>query len=535
MWRLRSQTSQIIPEENLRQIKWKKQMSQTPKQQTKTIDQLFTYSRKPNTSVSRGTSTSGAQAPTSLVLAPSGRQELISTSSLGGSRLPRTNIATSNIEELRRQLDSLTERAMLIAIDTEFEGPATLTIQAATRLPTGEIAVQIYSSPTIPAPPNDLGLPATIGSDNKIVVCPHRDIVIDDLSPVQLLLDLRQLEGAESHFLTAGQVLLHDQSSTPPNATWDEKTRRWKTPTIQIRLVGHFLPADLTRIFSSLFYESILSSPDGTASPTSLADQGILRVRGRSEFDLTPIVEFLRLNDGSLYAIRLEMFDTNRAFGPMKLDAAARAFAGVTKVDDVINKSAMREEFSRRPVATYRYAATDAIITLLVYEGMCMADRRLWEQFNLPYPASNQMKSTLGRRVVDFLSAAQQQYASGSAILADQPIFKRLQRAGGSAQLARQSHIEFARQAAVVHGGLLLNRSSHQLWHSAPEQLHDVDIKGCYATLMGRMSFYLGRPILWTPGNTQVPLRTAADLMRAHCPDDGAHRYPPPSAIRRRR
>jgi hypothetical protein len=45
-----------------------------------------------------------------------------------------------------------------IAIDTEFEGGRTLTVQAAVRLSPDDVAVQVYHAPTVPPLPGNFDL-----------------------------------------------------------------------------------------------------------------------------------------------------------------------------------------------------------------------------------------------------------------------------------------------------------------------------------------------------------------------------------------
>ena len=54
----------------------------------------------------------------------------------------------------------------------------------------------------------------------------------------------------------------------------------------------------------------------------------------------------------------------------------------------------------------------------------------------------------------------------------------------------------------------------------SPEQLRDVDMRGCYSEILQRKSVYWGQPVLLEPGAKPMTLRQAVDFVRRHADDD---------------
>ena len=77
-----------------------------------------------------------------------------STSTLGPHVQEQTG--TSRHCDDRQLLETLCAQPFVVAVDTEYEGTVTLLVQAAARLPNGQIAIQLYASNLIPAQPDDL-------------------------------------------------------------------------------------------------------------------------------------------------------------------------------------------------------------------------------------------------------------------------------------------------------------------------------------------------------------------------------------------
>src|SRR5262249_22459631 len=91
-----------------------------------------------------------------------------------------------------------------VACDTEFKGPHTLTLQCAARLRDGSLAIQLYHSPVVPAPPRKFDvkhyLPGSLQTQgqscDRVVLCTVKPLT-DELSPRRILADVLDLRGVE--------------------------------------------------------------------------------------------------------------------------------------------------------------------------------------------------------------------------------------------------------------------------------------------------------------------------------------------------
>ena len=79
----------------------------------------------------------------------------------------------------------------------------------------------------------------------------------------------------------------------------------------------------------------------------------------------------------------------------------------------------------------------------------------------------------------------------------------------------------FGRQTGGTHGGLLFSRSPNRLAHSAPGMLRDVDMQGCYNRVTAGIDVYLGRPVIFEPGDEVVTLADAVAFATGVAPPDG--------------
>jgi hypothetical protein len=79
----------------------------------------------------------------------------------------------------------------------------------------------------------------------------------------------------------------------------------------------------------------------------------------------------------------------------------------------------------------------------------------------------------------------------------------------------------FGAETGGVHGGLLYSRSPTRLWHEAPGQLRDVDLRSCYSEISSRLDLYVGRPLILEPGGSTLTLAAAVELARRLADDDG--------------
>ena len=62
-------------------------------------------------------------------------------------------------------------------------------------------------------------------------------------------------------------AMLRDPELDLADAEWDEERRRWKLPKIELVLIGHFLTADLGRVFGRDFYTELFAGGLFNASP----------------------------------------------------------------------------------------------------------------------------------------------------------------------------------------------------------------------------------------------------------------------------
>ncbi len=411
-----------------------------------------------------------------------------------------------------------------IAVDTEFEGSRTLTVQTAANFGQS-IRVQLYRSDLTPSLPKNLPWSRYVPND-----CPPLEIlpvarITSILSPARILLRLWGICRAQILDRAATLAMVEGRGAwVPANATWDEAKKRWKVPAINIRLIGHLLPADLCHLFGSHFFASIFdASSDGRVSPLCLPKRKLVTLASSPTSFRPPIVEAILAGE-SAYPLNLEFRDTSAVFGNKKLDYWCLTFLGSRKstVLTAADKENMLGTFRERPADAFGYAASDVVSVLRIYERMEQVDRDLYRSFSVPTGSIPAMHGTIGRRISDFLFTLVQKAARGSAVLRTDRELKKLMRMGGRRPFAsRQSPSRFGCQTATIHGGLLYTRSPTRFWHEAPGQLRDVDISGCYTEILGKINMYIGRPVLVEPGQNKLTVKAAVEFMRRHAPDDG--------------
>jgi hypothetical protein len=438
---------------------------------------------------------------------------------------PRSGAASQGEEGGRRKrvkpirtLADLIERHdghVSIACDTEYKGPHTLTIQFAARLG-DDIVVQVYSSPAIP---NQLGArrlkkllpPAIKAHCRRVVIRPGR-LITPDLSPARFLADLFGLRGVEA--LGSAPEDYQEQDST-----------------LTVTLIGHHWPADFLRVFGRDFFTSLLIFQ-------VLGDQIVIQgnkllsfkeARGRRCDN--PVLDGAVTGGDSLCAIRVSYFDTRLTFGSGSLDDLAKTFVGAPKFGGFgeSEKADMLQTFRRAPLRAYAYAITDAILTLLIHEGMTAVNREMYEALGFQGDAPA-LCPTMGRRVSEMVVKCIARDAEGSVLLSRKGRalpsggtgevspgkVKALMRKGSGDYIAEERLSEFGEQTGQTHGGLLLTRSPTQFFHQAPGMLRDVDLSGCYARVMAPMSLYIGRPVIHEPGTGGMTLREAVPFVREH-------------------
>lgn len=385
-------------------------------------------------------------------------------------------------------------KEITIAVDTEFEGAHTLTVQAACRLDAERIAAQVYQSPLIPGLPSGLNVGSYLPTDGdkygrffqQPLLRPSQ-LITSELSPGRILRDLLGL-CCRVYSRYVGQELIDDFGSLqplPPNVTRDESKKQWRVPETTLRVVYHFQPADFYRCFGRSFWDGLLDRFVRDRGEVAVeCDRKLLKlVECRRARDYTdPIVEYLHFEDGSFYAIKLHTVDTWHPFGPASLDDHCRTFLqiGKSSVLTAEDKSGMRETFHRKTVDAYGYAITDPVNTLLVHEQMERHHQQTIAELDIDSGQLRRMRGTLGARAADAVSRCAQKTGLASPELKSQRGIKRLMRRGGRDPLKDGPQITmFGVQNASIHGGLLFSRSPTKFWHDASEQLRDVDLSGC--------------------------------------------------------
>ena len=389
----------------------------------------------------------------------------------------------------------------LIAVDTEFFGAHSLTIQLASRLTDEDVALQIYHSPAIPGVPRSLDLSSYLPTADEAYgrfvsrfQLRRPALITPDLTPVQYLNDLFRLRLA-------------------PLSLEDGRIFR-DAPKLKLVIVGHFLQADFCRLFGSTFYADTLSTPGYRVSDGKLV--GLEACHGRYT-DTQPVVQFARNEDDRIYQVTLRFRDTILPYGRGSLDSFSQVFLGQGKIDAITSddKANMEETFRRKTADAYGYAAVDVVNTLLIHEQMETRDRQIYRSFDTPEEQIPELRSTLGRRVSDFLvQMTFQSVARESQCLSTERALRDVMMQGTADNFRNPRTSRYGSQTGGTHGGLLYSRSPTRFWHAAPGQFRDVDMSGCYNRILAGYTAYWGRPVVFEPGSRGVPLRDAVSFLR---------------------
>jgi hypothetical protein len=422
-----------------------------------------------------------------------------------------------------------------IAIDSEFHGVETITIQAAVRLGAGTVVAQIYRASGIPEPSEDIDWEAYFPSDpehygryfERLIVRPIRPIT-PDLSPGDLVRDLLDLAGAEIIPRDRGLPMVEgygsDDPDRPGNLCWNQRAECWIAPKLSLSVVGHFLPADFFRAWGRDFLAALAKPAGRRATTIGIQARRLLTFVDSGSRRTDPILEFVRLPGGRLFAIHVTMRDTMLPFGPASLDAHSRTFLKLGKSGALTeaDKREMRRAFHEKTRDAYGYALVDPVNTLLIHEQMQERDREIYRSFGMPEEAIPPLRSTLGSRVADFLVRVTARDAAGGSLkLASQRSLKALMAEGGVGHFERYPEISrYGRQTGEVHGGLLFSRTPTRFWHEAPGMLRDVDMAGCYNNIVARLHVYWGRPVIFEPGSHTITLREAVELVNRQAAPD---------------
>lgn len=433
--------------------------------------------------------------------------------------------------------------AACIAVDTEFEGPLTLTVQTAMRLDPETILVQVYRNPTIPLPPDDFDITTYIPTDperygrfcKRILFRPVKHLT-QEFSPGMMLRDL--LGRVDLQCVNRGLGIRLPQSGDPlgqpsevslyRNVLWNARTHSWTIPTLRIKVINHFSRADFGRMFGRTFLQD-LKGDNFYAGKICVAARKLIQfVRPHCQGGhRAPVLEYLfeRQTDGDrLYGLSLDFVDTCQPFGSASLDSLSRSFLGLGKSSTLgeDDKRSMLNTFRIRTDDAYGYAGVDTVNTLLVYEQMVAKDQEIKNAFGFDPSQRKPMRSTLGGRVSDFVFAATRQAAgvNPDGILGGRKLEALMRRGGSELLQPGPGGSNYGPQTANTHGGLLFSRSPTRFWHASPGMLRDVDLSGCYNTVISSLHIYWGRPVLLEPGRAEMKLAEAVQFVQQHADPD---------------
>src|SRR5262249_26447477 len=173
-----------------------------------------------------------------------------------------------------------------------------------------------------------------------VVLRPTRPLVAT-LSPVRMLRHLFGLHRLAALTRQEGRALADEQGDD--------------VATLEVTVVGHFLPADLGRMFGSAFYDSLFHGCVGE-QPVVLRESKLLGfMSGGGWPHAAPVVEYAQTQDGRLCQIRLSTRDTALPFGPGSLDKHCRTFLGTGKGETLgqDDKADMRQAFEKKTKDAY--------------------------------------------------------------------------------------------------------------------------------------------------------------------------------------
>jgi hypothetical protein len=417
-----------------------------------------------------------------------------------------------------------TDRPILIACDTEFQGPHTLSIQFACRID-GGVAVQVYHSPAVPEMPRiDLRnhLPRRLRCLSGPIVLRPAKVIRPDLSPARVIADLYNNDAiVPVSRATAESVRCVAEMAQPWAVLW----------------IAHFWSADFLRTFGARFFQSLLRLPPGQGRRLIIEGHKTLRFKVVGNRYASPVLDYAR-TDGLLHPIRVRTLDTMLPFGSGTLQEHSQTFLRVGKAESFATEdmARMEEVFQRTSELAYAYAVRDCLLTLLLAERMQQEDRKLYRSLGFEAKEIPPLQPTQGSRVAEMMVRAIARQAAGSVKLSKRgyamkdgssgPValqrVKALLRRGSGPFLAHDVHSRFGQQTGETHGGLVYSRSPTRFYHEATGQFADVDLGGCYAAIAASLNLYVGQPIVHEPGASQMKLKDAIALLKEHAAGNDA-------------
>jgi hypothetical protein len=419
----------------------------------------------------------------------------------------KASVTVGGRSEIESAIQCLVGRSHRVAIDTEYGGRHTLLVQTA-MIRGKEIVVQLFRSPAIPEPDRDeietsirqflATVPFAAGLSIRVL---RTKVLHKQLSPLEILCDLLEIECPASFSRADGVEL-----------------RRGQAPAVSVgvEFVGHFLPADLLRLFGAGPNHKLLNRSDEHAIDLSTtALPGFVERNRRYAGGNMITLEYLKFND-ALIPVKVGFRDTIRPFGKGSLDELAHQFLGVGKGGfSEEEKAAMDQTFVARTDDAYCYAIRDVVLTLLLDDAMQAEHQTLLRELELdrcPMP----MPRTTGSRVdqiivADIARAAVEIDADAETFEREMRWVKRVLKKGSSNYLGGLKASRLGRQPFQTHGGLIFSRSPTDLFHEGVGRFFDADLEGAYANVAAEVTLYAGQPVVVYPGRNAV---RRADAMR---------------------
>ncbi len=397
-----------------------------------------------------------------------------------------------------------------IAVDTEFQDVETLSIQFAARLH-GQIRVQIYHAGTIPPPPQNTFGPkfGRRFKGEKVTVNPAKPIT-QLLSPARLLSHLFGLPDALFVDRISGSTRFQDWRSQASPANQKKQ--------ILVKLIGHCLRVDLLRAFGELFWKSILVVDPERHDGLSIRDSRVIGVKGTgAEQYKPPILEYVETQD-QMYPLVLKTFDTNVAYGSGSLDDLAASYLSMHKDRRVQtpDKTRMKKLFRKNPRTAFQYAVTDVVLTLCLEEKMAELHQQICRELGFDGDRIPPFQTTPGKRVSRILQHDVGRLCSEFSSPISLSRIQRQFEGGTSGCLGDRSVSRFGIQTGQTHGGLLFSRTPTVLFHESDHAFRDLDLSSCYPAILQQMNLYVGRPVIWEPGDERKTLKEVVPFLEKH-------------------
>jgi|GEM_PF-3343689 len=438
-------------------------------------------------------------------------------------------------EEFVKFVDELDGHVFSIGVDTEFGRTNTLTIQTALQV-NDRLRVQVYhaasiSIPSLRAVEKDLRNRAADVAGHLDLLSPKE--ITPGLSPAHFLINLLEVSDRSLRFIPrtmiastlSGWGMGNVDLANRPKKQWGNRLREFVRPALTIKVVGHFLRADLLRMLGRSFAEITLTPEHLRRSQRKLKITenqycALSEDSGTSHQHRLPIIGYICIKR-KLYPVQVDYFDTCfAAGGGVSLDELARTYLGQGKIEALNEnqKLNMEDTFRRNPRIAWTYAVQDVILTLKVWDAMRAQDREICRSLGIPSDEVPELGSTIGRRTANLMAAClrQQFPLDGNAKVKDGRFarkpggtLKNLARLGGPRYLNGGRKSRFGKSTWKIHGGLCFTRSPDIFFHQEKGAFRDIDCSQCYSSIAENISIYVGEPMLEEPGKNTMNLKEA--------------------------